>query len=198
VGADWSAGRDLHALEAKIRRALPGEPWWKKLRWKKLRIGKLWPTLAVATAAVLVFVALPQRSAGTIEGQIVDNHVRSFLADHLVDVPSSDHHTVKPWFQGKLNFSPPVPDLAKEGFVLTGGRLDVIAGRRAAALIYKRREHVVNLWISPAEGPDTQLAESELEGFHLLHWQKDAMLYWAVSDLNPTELREFAMLIRSQ
>lgn len=187
---DWSLHTDLRPLAATIRRRT-GEPWWRR-PW-------LWQSAVATLAAVLlVMVALPGRSGPTTERQMVDNHLRSLLADHLVDVPSSDRHTVKPWFQGKLSFAPSVPDLSADGFVLLGGRLDVVGGKPAAAIVYKRREHVVNLWISPADGGDGDSKATDVEGFHLLHWQQNRLLYWAVSDLNPSELREFMMLIRSR
>ena len=186
---DWSIDADLRPLAAKIRRQT-GESWWRRpWVWRSV--------LGTVAAALLVMISLPGRLVNSTEQQIVDNHVRSLLADHLVDVPSSDRHTVKPWFQGKLSFAPAVPDLSADGFQLIGGRLDVVAGKPAAALIYKRGQHVINLWISPGNGSDGQVTSTNIEGFHLLHWQKDGMLYWAVSDLNPSELREFAMLIRS-
>jgi len=187
---DLSARVDLRPLAAAIRRGR-GDRWWKG-PW-------LWrPVLGTVVAALLVMIALPARNRSTAEREMVDNHLRSLLADHLVDVPSSDQHTVKPWFQGKLNFSPAVPDLSGEGFVLVGGRLDVVNGKEAAAIVYKRRQHVVNLWYSPAEGADRPIESTTLEGFHLLRWQKNRLQYWAVSDLNPVELREFAELIRGQ
>ena len=189
---DWSANADLRPLRAAIRRQT-GDNWWR-LPW-------LWRSVLVAVVAVaavlVVMVAIPWRSGNSTERQMVDNHLRSMLADHLVDVPSSDQHTVKPWFQGKLDFAPSVPDLSAEGFTLIGGRLDVIAGRPAAAIVYRRRQHVVNLWILAADGAQGKLKSTDVEGFHLLQWRESGMAFWVVSDLNPAELREFAMLIRA-
>jgi anti-sigma factor RsiW len=184
---DWSAGTDLRPLAAAIRRQTGG-PWWRR-PW-------LWRSALGAVAAlVLVVGLLPSRPGSSLERQMVDNHLRSLLADHLVDVPSSDQHQVKPWFQGKLDFAPAVPDLSAEGFALVGGRLDVVGGRPAAAIVYRRRQHVVNLWVSRMSGPDRTLSSSEVEGFHVLEWQKGGAVYWAVSDLNAEELRAFAGLI---
>jgi len=186
---DWSANTDLRPLRAAIRRRTR-QNWWQ-VPW-------LWRSVLVAVATVLVvMIAIPWGSGNSIERQMVDNHLRSMLADHLVDVPSSDQHTVKPWFQGKLNFAPSVPDLSADGFTLIGGRLDVVAGRPAAAIVYRRRQHLVNLWIQAADGAQSQLKSTDVEGFHLLQWRKSGMTFWAVSDLNPAELREFAMLIRA-
>jgi len=186
---DWSAEVNLQPLAASIRRE-NGDRWWKRA-W-------LWRSaLATIAAVTLIAIFIPARPGSLGEQQIVDNHVRSLLANHLVDVRSSDRHTVKPWFQGKLNFSPAVPDLSAKGFALLGGRLDVIAGKQAAALVYKRREHVVNLSMQPVEGSDQGVEAATIGGFHLLHWRKAGILYWAVSDLNETELREFAELMRA-
>jgi len=186
---DWSANTDLRPLRAAIRRRTR-QNWWQ-VPW-------LWRSVLVAVATVLVvMIAIPWGSGNSIERQMVDNHLRSMLADHLVDVPSSDQHTVKPWFQGKLSFAPSVPDLSADGFTLIGGRLDVIGGRRAAAIVYRRRQHVLNLWILAGDGAQGQLKSTDVEGFHLLQWRKSGMTFWAVSDLNPVELREFAMLIRA-
>jgi len=169
--------------------------WYHRLHHQ---VPWLWRSAVAAVAtALIVMIAIPGGSGNSIERQMVDNHLRSMLADHLVDVPSSDQHTVKPWFQGKLNFAPSVPDLTADGFTLIGGRLDVVGGRPAAAIVYRRRQHVVNLWILAADGAPGQLKSSDVEGFHLLQWGKGGMAYWAVSDLNPVELREFAMLIRA-
>jgi anti-sigma factor RsiW len=184
---DWSAGADLRPLRAAIlRRNRPERSWWI-------------PSMGAAAAAALaiaLFVpgVLPRRGVG-LERQIVDNHVRSLMADHLVDVPSSDRHTVKPWFQGKLTFAPVTPDLSADGFVLAGGRLDVIAGRPSAAIIYRRNQHVINLWETPAANGEHKPTVTELDGYHVVQWRKDGLDYWAVSDLNTGELRQFADLI---
>jgi len=129
---------------------------------------------------------------------MVDSHLRSLLADHLIDVPSSDRHTVKPWFQGKIEFAPPVPDLTVQGFVLAGGRLDVIDARKVAAIVYKRRDHVVNLWISQGNAARSEPELSEINGYHLMRWSKGGLTYRAVSDLDVGELRTFANTIRTQ
>lgn len=190
---DWAAGVDLRPLRASIRRR--NHPSWWQRAWSKPSL------LAVAATALLLAIFLPGsfplKNAG-IERQVVDNHVRSLMAGHLIDVASSDRHTVKPWFQGKLGFSPVVPDLTTEGFVLIGGRLDVIAAHPAAAIVYQRQKHIINLWMAPGDTAERRTETANLDGYHLIHWQHNGMIYWAVSDLNITELRAFGALIRSR
>ena len=152
-----------------------------------------------ALAAVLIAEVLSQtmRTArsNTIVDQIVANHVRSLLAAHLVDVTSSDQHTVKPWFDGKTDFAPVVRDLSANGFPLIGGRLDYLDGKTVVALVYQRNKHPINLFITPAQTNRTSSPTvTTRRGYNVLSWENNGMNYWAVSDLNADELREFADL----
>jgi anti-sigma factor (TIGR02949 family) len=133
------------------------------------------------------------RVSHAITHTVFESHVRALREQHLIDVRSSDQHTVKPWFLGKLDFTPPVDDLAADGFPLAGGRVEQIDGRTVAVLIYERRLHPIAVYIWPVE--DMPAAASGLEsvrGFHVRHWTARGMSCWAVSDLNERELEEFA------
>ena len=155
--------------------------------------------LVRAAAAVVILVVgagiLLVRSATTqsdaLVESLVDGHVRSLLADHLFDVQSTDQHTVKPWFLGKLDFSPPVVDLAPAGFPLIGGRLDYVSGHSVAALIYQRQKHTINVFVWPASNQGSGARERTIRGFNVRHWVESGMSFWAVSDLNDAELNEF-------
>src|SRR5581483_1918223 len=125
------------------------------------------------------------------------SHVRSMMADHLFDVPSSDQHTVKPWFDGKVDFAPPVIDLASEGFEMAGGRLDYIAGRPVATVVYRRRKHVINLMMWPEHGKEPVNAIMR-NGYNMLYWKNGSLEFWAVSDLNAQEMREFVELVQKK
>jgi mycothiol system anti-sigma-R factor len=160
----------------------------------------------LATAATILLVASfswyawPRLSGSSNPGtvtaaELVDAHVRSLQPGHLTDVTSTDQHTVKPWFDGKIDFIPPVKDFADEGFPLIGGRLDVLNGRSVAALVYGRRKHLVNVFVWPTQESDSPLHSSKVhQGYQWVHWRHQGMEFCAVSDLADPDLRELAQL----
>ncbi|HSU31648.1 MAG TPA: anti-sigma factor [Bryobacteraceae bacterium] len=154
--------------------------------------------MAAGVVAVLLFTALLLQIArrpspsDMLAQQVVSSHIRSLLANHLSDVVSSDQHTVKPWFSGKLDFAPAVKDLSSQGFPLAGGRLDYLDNRPVAALVYKRRQHTINLFLWPSPILDSGPRTLTIRGYNVVHWTHSHMAYWAVSDVNAPELNQFA------
>jgi anti-sigma factor RsiW len=190
-------------LEARLRKALGASPpapsaipaarapIWHR-RWMR---SALIPAAAAAAIAVIATpIVWPRRSEAS--DAVVAAHVRSLLANHLTDVASSDQHTVKPWFQGKLDYSVSVTDWAAEGFPLVGGRLDYVQDAPAAALVYRRAQHVVNLFIWPTRDSDDPVRRVSRRGYNAFSWTRSGMRYWAVSDLNETDLAKFVELAR--
>jgi anti-sigma factor RsiW len=166
--------------------AVTSSPW----RWLAIAAGLLLMASAVWNIVQFRSRVDPQQ---LLASNIVSAHIRSLTGTHLLDVPSSDQHTVKPWFNGKLDFAPGVKDF--EGFPLLGGRLEYFEGHPVAALIYGRAKHTINLFTWPSATPTVEIAET-LNGYHLQSWYSSGMTFWVASDLNEGELRQFVSLYR--
>ena len=151
--------------------------------------------LAVAVGSGGTLLITGERQEDAVANELIDSHLRSLLGNHLTDVASSDQHTVKPWFAGRSELSPPAVDLAGEGFPLVGGRLDLIAGKPIPALVYRRREHVVNVFVLPASRGDLAKTLTR-RGYSLRHWDEGDLGFWAVTDAAPSELAEFERVFR--
>ena len=166
--------------------------------WRWPSLGQWLPAGAAAAAAAVISWTAAIQYAGVsadqiVAEQVIAGHARSVVTSRLVEVASSDQHTVKPWLSSKLDFSPPVPDLAGAGYPLAGGRLDYLDRRPVAALVYRHRQHVINLFVWPdgksARGRPEALAKN---GYNVLRWSDAGMNFWAVSDVNAAELKAFA------
>ncbi len=182
----------LRKLQHSVRRADPG-------RWRRRLVRASWATGPLAAAALVLLFALPavRSGPGDVTGEVVAAHLRSLQAGHLTDVASSDRHTVKPWFQGKVPFSLPVRDFREQGFPLEGGRLDYLDGQPVAALVYRARQHAINAFVWPAGAAhDTAPLREHRSGLHALHWVADGMAFWLVSDAGDEDLERLAALLR--
>jgi anti-sigma factor RsiW len=152
--------------------------------------------LSAAVAASLVLTVFRSNQEETITDEVVSAHIRSLQVGHLMDVETSDQHTVKPWFDGKVDVAPPVVDLTAEGFTLLGGRLDYIDGEPVASVVYRRRKHVINFFVAQHLGAEhVNVTASTIQGYNVRHWSEQGLDYWAVSDLDPSELAEFVQKI---
>jgi anti-sigma factor RsiW len=183
------------ALRARIEAALPSpRATVAGSRRSLLRGLAMGSVLSGALAASLVVFVVRKEEDQRILGDVVSAHLRSLQGDHLIDVQSSDQHTVKPWFNGRLDVAPPVIDLTARGFTLIGGRLDYIDGRPVAAIVYKRRAHVINLFVAPVTTQVTGLERAtidQVQGFNIWRWTRSDLGFWAASDINAEELQEF-------
>lgn len=176
----------------------PGGPASRSWAPRWPRLGQWLPMgAAVAAAAVVSWTAALQYAAAPsderLAEQVIAGHARATLTSHVIDVASSDQHTVKPWLSSKLDFSPSPVDLANAGFALAGGRLDYLDERPVAALVYRYRQHVIDLFVWPeAKGGDAPLKAVSAKGYNVLRWRQGGMAYWAVSDVNEAEMKAFA------
>ncbi|MFZ6746806.1 anti-sigma factor family protein [Undibacterium sp. JH2W] len=180
---------------AQQRPSLPSR--FRAWPWAWINLGLA--GMSTAAFAGILVLYLSQPSATDIFNEdVLSSHFRSLAPGHMVDVLSSDQHTVKPWYAGKLDFSPPVRDLAAQGYPLLGGRLDYLAGRQVAALVYQHRKHIVSLYVYPENGKTSSLPTTvSSRGYQLMQWSAAGMHYVAVSDMNGEELAQFSRQIKA-
>jgi anti-sigma factor RsiW len=191
------AGAGLYAAPAALRRrieaSLPQTPTLTTpSRRSVLRGFAMGSAVSALAATGLVAIVLRHDDEQRIVSEVVSAHLRSLQAGHLIDVVSTDQHTVKPWFNGKLDVSPPVLDLTAQGFTLIGGRLDYVDARAIGAVVYRRRQHVINLFVAQTASAEHRAAKMEtMQGFNVRRWSEQGMNFWAVSDIAADELAEF-------
>lgn len=194
---------DLLALSHRLRADLPVHtaPPLLRASWQRRaasrRLAPFAALIGGAAIAAGVMLLLPQPDRGPdrgLDAELAASHVRALQPGHLTDVLSSSQHTVKPWFDGRIDYAPPVRDFAVEGFPLVGGRLDYVGGRPVAVLVYQRDRHVIDLYLWPAPGADAPPARSGGHGYAIVGWTRDGMAFRAVSDVEPEELLRFAQL----
>jgi anti-sigma factor (TIGR02949 family) len=179
----------LTRTSARSRAVLPLAAWAAAVVMIASVTGSIWFVRSAGRAT--------SDSVNAVAQEVVSSHVRALMGDHLFDVQSTDQHTVKPWFLGKLDFSPPVTDLAPIGFPLTGGRLDYVAGHPVAALVYTSAQHTINVFVWPEAADDARATDTwAIRGFHVRHWTHAGMSYWAVSDVNDTALDQFVRALQ--
>jgi anti-sigma factor RsiW len=195
-----SAARLLYpapaGLRHRIERALPAAPVRVPApaasRWSMLKGFAMGTALSAAVAASLLIGVMGTDQDQHLLSAVVTAHVRSLQGEHLTDVQTSDQHTVKPWFNGKVDISPPVVDLTAQGFTLIGGRLDYVDGKNVASIVYRRRKHVINLFVAEASGSEQHGSRLDtMQGFNIRRWTAQGLEFIAVSDINAEELQEF-------
>ncbi len=189
LSAPGVAYRAPDALRARIE-AMAATPEPKPRRLRAAAPWALSGGFAALAATFAVMLSLP--NTAMLEDELVASHVRSTMEQHLVDVETSDRHTVKPWFNGRVDFAPPVVDLKDEGFPLVGGRMDYVDGRAVAAIVYRRNKHVVNLFVwKDRPGLLPERAPTAHAGYSIVHWTQNGLQFWAVSDVEARDLEAF-------
>lgn len=196
------ADRIASALPANIPAPPAAEP--SAVSFRGSWLGNRWAgsfasflLAAVLSSGVTYYLIAPDQQ-NTLAQEVVGAHVRSLMADHLTDVTSTDQHTVKPWFNGRVDVAPPVGDLEAEGYPLVGGRLDYLDDRPVAALIYRHDRHLINLFMWPAAGEIAAPTMLVRQGYNLVHWQHSGSAFWVISDLNADALSRFVSLVRRE
>jgi anti-sigma factor RsiW len=194
----FTAPQGLRSAIVSQLRPSPGKAAWRPSR------SPVWQVLVGAVAALLIATVglnttLAHRSAESfIAQEVVASHARSLMANHLFDVVSTDRHTVKPWLDKNLDFAPTVVDFAKQDFALAGGRLDYLDHHQVAALVYRHRQHIVNVFIWPAaDARDLAPQWIVQQGYNIAHWTESGMNYWVISDADRSGLNDFVGLLRS-
>ena len=182
-----AVARRLGSLAPPSPSSLPPTPRGSSLLWKSAATFGA----GAALAAAFILTVLPAGSPPLVS-VLVDDHIRALQPGHLLDVVSTNQHTVKPWFDGRIDFAPPVKDLSAVGFPLVGGRLDYLQGRSVAVLVYSHGKHVVELFVWPASAGAGEPARAAKDGYNVVHWTSNGMSFFAVSDLEAAGLEEFA------
>jgi anti-sigma factor RsiW len=215
IAADPALGAEVERIQAlrhAVRERLPREPLPPHLRARiEAVIGRRGPqvhpswralaasvVLALALGSASTWIAVRPATDNHVVESVVDSHMRGLMAQQPTDIASSDRHTVKPWFNGRIPQSPQVIDLSKDGFRLIGGRVDVIDTMPMATLVYGRRAHIISLSAIPAaSSPQAVSPRKAIKGYNLVQWNEDGVEYWAASDLNAGELQTFARLFQA-
>jgi anti-sigma factor RsiW len=197
---EYAAPEDLRARMAQLAASPGATPALKPAsrdRWQRRQFMALAASvlLAVFASGGTTYLLMRPAPEDPLAEEVVGSHIRSLMADHLVDVVSSDQHTVKPWFDGRLDLAPAVVDLKAQGFTLLGGRLDYIDRQPVAAVVYQRGKHLINLFAWPSSGAHPSLRAMTIRGYNVLTWTAGDLAYWAVSDVNPKDLATLQRLI---
>ena len=180
------------SLRRRIEMTLPSAPRRASSRRSVLKGFVMGTALSTALAASLFIAVIRTDQDQRVLADVTSAHVRSLQGDHLTDVQTSDQHTVKPWFNGKIDIAPPVVDLTAQGFTLLGGRLDYIDGKAVASIVYRRRTHVINLFVAQGAASEGHGARLEtMQGFNIRRWSAQGLEFFAISDINAEELQEF-------